>query len=403
MKFTTAAVAALKKPADKADHVEWDPTMPGFGVRLRGDSKTWLIQYRVGSQQRRESIGSVYKVSLEDARRVARQRFAQARLGVDRAAEKAKARVAAAAAALTLGAVTDRYLAVKEGVLRPSTFAAAKRYFATHWRPLRDLPLDAVRRADVAARLHDLTKAHGPVAAARARSHLSALFTWAMREGLVEANPTIATNDPAAGVKARERVLTGDEIKVLWAACRDDSFGKIVKLLLLTGARREEIGGLRWDEVDLDAGTVTITGERTKNGRTLSLPLPALALDILRSMPRREDRAYVFGKSGAGFGGWSAATVDLRARIMAANGGKMPDWRLHDLRRTMATGAAELGVQPHIVEACLNHVSGHKAGIAGVYNKAAYDREKGIALKLWADHLTAVVEGRKSKVVPLRA
>jgi hypothetical protein len=200
MKFTKAAVAALKRPADKADHVEWDDDLPGFGVRMRGDTKTWLVQYRVGLQQRRESLGDVRQVLLEDARRIAHQRFAQAHLGIDPVAERAKARTAAAAAALTVGAVADRYLAVKEAMHRPNTHVAARRYLTKHWRPLRDRPLDNVKRADVAALLHDLTKAHGRIAAARARSQLSALYIWSMKEGLAEANPVASTNAPVAGV-----------------------------------------------------------------------------------------------------------------------------------------------------------------------------------------------------------
>jgi len=230
MKFTTAGVAALKRPADKDDHVEWDDALPGFGVRLRGNSKTYLIQYRVGLQQRRESIGDVRKMKLDAARDIARKRFAQAKLGTDPAVEKAKAR----AATLILGDVVDRYLSVKEAELRRSTFTAASRYFRVHWAPLLRRPLESIRRPDIAALLHDLAKARGRVAAARAKSNLSALYTWAMKEGLAEFNPCLGTNDPAAGIKPRERILSDAEIKTLWAACGDNSFGRIVKLLLLT-------------------------------------------------------------------------------------------------------------------------------------------------------------------------
>jgi hypothetical protein len=189
MKFTKATVATLKRPADKADHVEWDDDLPAFGVRMRGDSKTWLVQYRVGQQQRRESLGDVRKVRLEDARKAAQQRFAQVRLGVDPAAEKAKAKVAAAAAKLTLGAVIEPYLTVKEEAHRPNTHAAARRYLMQYWRPLHDRPLNTIKRADIAAMLHDFTKKHGVVAAGRARSQLSALFSWALREGMCERKP----------------------------------------------------------------------------------------------------------------------------------------------------------------------------------------------------------------------
>jgi integrase len=219
-----------------------------------------------------------------------------------------------------------------------------------------------------------------------------------MGEGLCDSNPVIATNNPELGVLPRERVLGDSEIRAVWAACLDDDSGRIVKLLLLTGARRDEIAALRWDEIDLDAGVLSIPGSRTKNRRTLRLSLPESALEILRSATRR-DGSCVFGDSRHGFTGWSAAKRRLDARLAAA-GSRLPHWTLHDLRRTMRTGLGRLGVPPHIAELAINHV---KAGIIAVYDKHRYESEVAAALAQWAEHVTAVVEGRKSKVVPLRA
>jgi integrase len=400
MKFTTASVAALKRPADKDDHVEWDPSLPGFGLRLRGDSKTWLVQYRVGRQQRRTALGDTRRVALEDARRAARRLFGKLANGIDPAAERALLRAKATAAQLTLGVVAERYLAAKRDRLRPSSFEAAERHFAVHWQPLRSYPIDTVRRIDVAARLQEIVKAHGRIAASRARGNLSALFSWALKEGLTENNPAAHTHDPGAGIPPRQRVLSETELAAIWKACRDDHFGVAVKLLILTACRRQEIGGLRWDEVDFDRGTVTIAASRSKNGRALTLPLPPVAIDLLRSMPRRDGCA--FGNGVNGLSGWSYAISVLNSKITAAEGKALPPWTLHDIRRSVATHMAEeLAVQPHIVEAVLNHQSGHKAGVAGIYNKASYSREIGAALKLWAEHLLAAVENRPAKVVAL--
>lgn len=393
MRLTKDAVAALIRPADKADYTEWDDDLPGFGVRMRGDSKKWDCQYRINGKQRRESLGDVRKVSLEDARKIARQRFAQVELGVDPAAQRAQAR----AQALTLGVVIDRYLEAKQDRLRRNTFKAAERYFAEHWRPLHNRPLDALKRADVAARLQELVKAHGRTSAARARDNLSALFSWAMKEGLCEANPVMVTNDPTEGMPARDRVLNDSEVRAIWNACQDDDFGKIVKLLLLTGCRREEIGGLKWDEVDLDTGVMTIPGTRTKNHRTLELTLPKIAIDILRPQPRRR-QDYVFGVRGGAFSAWSYSTVKLNARIVEAEGKPLAPWRLHDLRRTMRTNLGKLGVQPHIAELVINHVKG---GVEAIYDRYRYQREIATALARWAAHLADLVEGRASKVIPL--
>jgi hypothetical protein len=224
VKLTKGSIAELKLPAGKDDFTFWDSELAGFGIRLRkgkhGVSKTWRIQFRVGVQQRSKSL-DCRKVAPEDARKVARQLFAQAHLGIDAAAEKEKAQADAAKVKLTLGLVADRYLAVKERAVKDGTYsenslAAAERYFRAHWAPLRDRPIDDIKRVEVAARLQDLITENGRVAAAKGREQLSALYRWAMAEGLGDTNPTIGTNDPAAGILPRERVLSDSEIKTLW-------------------------------------------------------------------------------------------------------------------------------------------------------------------------------------------
>jgi hypothetical protein len=168
MKLTKQNLAELTLPAGKTEHIAWDDALPGFGVRLRqskyGLSKTYRIQYRVGSQQRAKHLDA-RKVKLEDARKIARQLFAQAQLGLDLAAEKTKAKVAAQ---LTMGNVADRYLAVKQqAVLKnafsKSTFKAAVRYFAVLWEPLRNRPIDSIKRVEIAARVQELTTAHAGI------------------------------------------------------------------------------------------------------------------------------------------------------------------------------------------------------------------------------------------------
>ncbi len=403
MKLTQQTVAALTLPAGKAEHVEWDDALPGFGVRLRkgkhGLSKTYRVQYRVASQQRAKHLDA-RKVKLEDARKIARRLFAQAQLGVDLAAEKARAK---AAAQLTLGNVADRYLAVKrraveKGAFSASSLKAAVRYFTVFWEPLRRRPLDSIKRVEVAARVQELTAAYGRSASAKARFILSAMFRWAMGEGLCDANPVMATNNPEAGVMPRERVLGDHELKAVFDCAGDDDFGRIVKLLAYTGCRRDEIARLRRDEVDLETGRLMLMGARTKNRRPLMLMLPAPALEVLQSATRREGPC-VFGDPRHGFTGWTAAKRKLDARLVAA-GTPLPHWTLHDLRRTMRTGLGRLGIPPHICELAINHV---QPGIVATYDRYRYEAEVGAAIAQRAEHVTAVVEGRKRKVVPLRA
>jgi integrase len=196
-------------------------------------------------------------------------------------------------------------------------------------------------------------------------------------------------------------VLTNAELRVIWNACQEDDFGRIVKLLILTTCRRDEIGGLRWDEVDADNAMLNIPGTRTKNHHPLNLPLSPMALAIIETAPRHAGWEFVWRRNG--FSVWSYATLALRGRIAAAQGKALAPWRLHDIRRSVATGMADIGVLPHVVEAVLNHRSGHKAGVAGVYNKATYEREMRAALLMWADHLRSIIDGDGRKVVPLRA
>jgi integrase len=400
MKFTSKSLENLTLPEGKVEHTAWDDSLPGFGVRIRPNSKSWRIQYRVGKQQRSESLGDVRKVDLEAARKIARQRFAMVELGKDPGADRDALRQARAAAELTLGKVARDYLDAKKDAWRASTFKATKRYLEVGWAPLHKSPVDTIKRAPVAARLQELIKQNGRASAARARAVLSALFSWAMKEGLCENNPTVATNDPAAGSKARERVLSDDEIRIIWNACADDDFGRVVKLLLLTGCRRDEIGKLRRSEVNLDTGVMTIPGTRTKNHRQLELPLPPMALEILRSAESAEGREYMFGRRN-GMAGWSWLKLALDHRITAALGRPLERWTLHDTRRSMRTGLGKLGIPPHIAELAINHA---RAGIQAVYDRHSYQPQIKAALASWADHVRAVVEGRSSaKVVPLHA
>jgi integrase len=164
--------------------------------------------------------------------------LANAQLGNDPQATKAEAR---ARAAITLALVSEQYLDRARERLKPRSFDEVQRHLRRHWAPLGQVPLDNLSRASIAARLSQLTTENGYIAANRARASLSALFTWAMREGLTQSNPVVGTNRPAEE-RSRDRVLSGREVSVVWHSCRADDYGRIVRLLLLTGQRREEVG-----------------------------------------------------------------------------------------------------------------------------------------------------------------
>lgn len=391
LKFTSQTVAALKAPAGKPYALIFDDATPGFGVKVsEGGSRQWVVQYRDGAgKSRRTTLGRVEVMPLPKARDAARDLLARVRLGDDPRAGRAKAKPME-----TFGELVLRYLAHAEARLRPRSIEAARQHLNGHFRGLHSKPLTEVKRADVASQLAAITKGSGPQAANRARAVLSAFFAWTVGEGIVEANPVSGSNRPAPA-KARERVLSAPELVAVWKACEDDDFGRIVRLLILTGARREEVAALAWSELDLPAAQWTLPSVRSKNHRAHDVPLSRAALDILADVPRREGRDLLFGLRANGFSGFSRCKARLDTRSSVSG------WTLHDLRRTAATGMAELGVLPHVVEAVLNHVSGARAGVAGVYNRASYAGEKREALDLWAAHV-AILCGMLRDVSPER-
>jgi integrase len=221
------------------------------------------------------------------------------------------------------------------------------------------------------------------------------MFAWAIGEGLCELNPVAGTNKNSDD-RERERTLADNELVRVWkAAPADTHYGAIVRLLILTGARRNEIASLRWSEIDRKARTLTLPCERTKNGRAFTLPLSDLALEIIDGIGERDDRDLVFGCApGRGFSGWSHCKEDLDQRL------ELEPWRLHDLRRTLRTGLGRLGVAPHIAEACLNHLP---EKLIRTYDKNRYEPEKRAAFDRWSAHVAALLAGKRSNVVALKA
>jgi integrase len=396
MKLTKVNIAKVAVPSGKTEIIAFDDDVPGFGLRVRaGGSRQWIFQYRLGSKQRRISLGKVSAISPLDARESASKLHAKVRLGQDPAGEKAESRTRAAE---TFGAILQPYLAEKKAGLKPRSYEEVERHLLKHAKPLHGLQLTAITLRGAAALLTELAANNGSNLANNVRASLSALFSWAMTKGLADHNP-IGNTVPADTKGARDRVLSDDELRSIWNSLGNDAYSDIVRLLALTAQRRDEIGSLRWPEIDFDKAAIALPPERTKNSRPHDVPLSDAALAILKARRRLAGREHVFTGGANGYRNWSANKVTLDTRI--ATKGAISPWRLHDLRRTAATRMAELGVLPHIVEAVLNHVSGHKAGVAGIYNRATYEQEKRKALNLWAEHLSAVVSGERSKVVAI--
>jgi len=401
VKLTAANIRALKLPPGVADKVFFDEDVPGFGLRMRASGvHSWMIQYAIAGRTRRVVLGLLTAVDPGKARATAKDLLAQARLGHDPAAEKERAK---AAAAETFGALLPRFLERQRTRLKPRSYVETERHLKVHVKVLHGSPIEAVTRRAIAGRLAEIEKHNGPTARNRVRASLSAYFTWAAKEGYVDANPVAFTNK--AEEKARERVLSDEELRAIWLAAGDDQFGALVKLLMLTGARRSEIGGLTWGEVSPTLPLITLPPTRTKNGREHFVPLSEPALAILRTQPRRAmgdgtPREHIFGNIvGCGYQNWSRGKVDLDARIAEANHGKaLAPWTLHDFRRSVSTSLHDrFGVLPHVVEVILGHAGGHKGGVAGTYNKALYLDERRRALERWGAHIMELVTGKRAK------
>lgn len=401
-----ASAAAL--PPGKTDHLIPDGGVPGLALRLRASgSRTWIFSYRLGTKQRRIALGSATVLGVQEARRRATQLYANVKLGNDPALKKAetKARVAE-----TVGALLPSFLARQKDRLRPRALIEVERHLLIHAKRLHHLPVADLTRRDVATLLSALAEKLSGATANRVRTSLSGFFTWCIREGILDASPVVHTERREE--VARTRLLDDDELRDIWATLRADAYGDVMRLLILTGARAREIGGLRWSEVDLTSRWIKLPPTRVKNRREHEIYLSDSALEILQRRPRLtwpdgSPCDLVFGRGKEGFNDWAGSKIDLDARIdrarKAAGTKPIPKWVPHDFRRLISTAMHErLAIPPHIVESVLGHV-GHQGGTPGRYNLSVYRAEKADALTRWAALVAEIVKGSKHKIVPLRA
>jgi integrase len=393
MKLTLNRIAGLKCPEGKRDMLVFDDEQRGLGVRVTASGgKTYLAQYGWHGQKRRIPLGSCSALSLAKARDAVRTIMGDVARGIDPAAERKKAK---AHEALTLAALLSDWQALHLSSKRPRYAAEAVRALRNAFSRYLDLPAADLSRA-IAVKTLDAMARRGSVAmAARTAAYGKAAYGWGVKRGSLANNPFASL--PVAPTERRERVLTDDELAAIWRATDGPGpFNGIVRMLLLTGQRREEVAGMTWAELSGDFSTWTIPASRAKNGATHIVPLASPAQDLLRGVPRSGELAFP-GLRGT-FNGFSPSKAALDARS------GVTDWRLHDLRRTMATGLQRLGVRLEVTEQILNHVSGSRAGIVGVYQRHDFANEKRAALEAWGAHVIAIVEGRAGadNVVALR-
>ena len=380
--FTNNSVRRMLCLPGHSEKLFWDASCPGFGLRaLKSGRRSWIFQYRDEHRRtRRIVLGDVSTVSLDAARKAARQQAARVAQGANPSVERR-----AKSHALRVLDLVDAYLEQASSRQRPRTFKETERHLRRHSAPLHHDRVEAVRRRDISALLERVHKGSGPVAANRLRAALSAMWTWGLRTGRIESDNNPVSYTERHTENPRDRTLSNAELRAIWkVTASEGDYAQIVRLCLLTGCRRDEIGGLRWDEIQNDR--LVIATDRMKGKTAHEVPLLPL---IASTLPPRLERAAgsIFGRRGSGFSGWSKSKEALDAKI-AKSGMKMAPWSLHDLRRTFSTRLHDAGIEPIVVEALLAH---KQPGIAAVYNRASFREAKRVALTRWHELLIEIV------------
>jgi integrase len=412
MRITKSSVDAAQ-PGQK-DHLLWDDRLPGFGCKVTPKgSKVFVYQYRLGGRGtpvRRYTIGKFGPITADQARREAETLALKVAQGIDPQTVKAeKIRISVD---LAFNAYVDRfhkdYLTKAWPASERDALVLLRRYAVP---VLRNKPLPEITRKDITA---VLAGARDKVATASLLfATLRRMMRWAVNQGDLERSPLEGMDAPAKA-PSRDRVLSDDELRLVCKAsyALGYPFGPIFRLLILTGARREEVTSLDWSELSREDAIWVLPPSRSKNGVAASQPLSTLAMEELEGLASQaggwRKAGYLFSTNGTTCSsGHSKAKARLDtaiAAIASAEGCQPPShWRVHDLRRTLATGLQRLGVRFEVTEAVLNHVSGSRGGVAGIYQRHDWADEKRAAVQAWARHVEGLLSGvDKTNVVALQ-
>jgi integrase len=392
------------KPAGRRREVS-DGGMPGLYFVIQPSGKqSWAYRYRFNGRPRKWTIGPCPAIDLKTARELAREALRKVAAGADPCTEK---KAAKAAALVPTGmdlieTVTSRFVAQHaKRKLKPATAAEIERLLEKEVvAPWRGRRLSQIGRADIHGLLDGIVARGSPVTANRTLAWLRRMCSWAVERGIIEVSPCAGIRAPAAET-SRDRVLSDDELKAVWRAADalETPYNAFVKLLILTGARRSEVAGMTWSEIDTASRVWTLPAARAKNATEYQIPLSDSAVQILQALPRIAGSDLVFTLSGrVPIRGFHNVKTRIDALMPAG-----PSWTLHDLRRTFASGCARLGIAVHVVEAALNHRSGSIRGIAAVYNRYDYGAEKRTAMQIWARHVESIVSGEAvGNIIELR-
>jgi integrase len=414
-KLTDLFVERARAPA--SGRVEYfDASFPGLALRVTDKgAKSWSVFYRFSGRLRRLTLGSWPAIKPAKAREEAQAALDRVRDGIDPAEDKRARRELRTPETDTFGAVAADFLerhARRNN--RESTFLEAKRDLERDaLRKWRTRPIGSITRRDVIDLIDGILERGAPVQANRTLIRLGTLFNWAIEKERLTVSPVARMKRPTEE-KARDRVLSDEELHWFWQACGEVGwpFGHLSKLLLLTAQRRDEVATMTWPEFDLDKRVWTIPREKTKNDLVHDVQLSDTAVAVLQSIKRPRSRrlalGFVFTTTGeTSVSGFSRAKRRFDAAMLQAKRQELgkrkddaiPNWTLHDLRRTAATGMAKLNFPPHVVDKVLNHTSGTIRGVAAIYNRFAYLDERRAALEAWGRYVENLTAPAPAKVV----
>jgi integrase len=397
-RLTAAAVARIKPPrTGQIDH--FDAGYPGLALRVSyGGTRTWVWFYRQDGKLRRLTLGTLPKLGLADAREAWRLAREQLSKGLEPAPI---APTASADDAGTVRKVVEDWLKRDQKTNRKSgtparAFAEVERIMNREVLPVwRNRRLADITPQDVEDLIDTVVDRGAITMACRVHARLHRLFRWAVQRRLIDASPMQDMPRPRAEIK-RKRVLKDVELRAMWDAAGQVGWpmGSAIQLLVLTCARRDEIGALRWTEIDAERNQILLKGDldRTKNGEDHIIPLSAMARELIDAVPRLAGSPFVFSTTTTTpISGWSKVKVRIDTMMQAELGDAFEPWRLHDLRRTAATGLERLGVPLQVTEALLGHTAGSKSGIAGIYQLHDYAKEKRATIEMWAQHVASLL------------
>nr|WP_246423598.1 site-specific integrase [Roseospira goensis] len=396
-----------RKATDKRQEIP-DAALNGLYLTVEPTGrKSWSLRYRWAGKPAKFRLGPYPALGLADARDMAKKGLRLLAAGADprkarEAAERAERDAEQARQRDDVDAVITLFVE-RYAKGRNKSWAETERLLRKEALPLlKGKTIQEVQRRDIIEILDAIVDRGCPTLSNRVLAALRKMCAWCVERGILETSPCADVSAPAPKV-TRDRTLTDTELKALWAATdRMGAFGPTYKLLVLTGCRRDEVCGMRWDELDLDKRTWTIPGTRTKNSRPHAVHLTDTAIKMIEAQPkiapeRGRKPVYVFTTGGtAPISGHSVAKKQCDRLMAELTGDEIQPWRVHDIRRTVASGMARLGINIATVEKCLNHVSGTFSGVVGVYQHHDFATEKRMAWDAWEAHVMRLVRGSEA-------